>query len=116
MSLLQRKVLPRPGKPTRMMISFCRSGRFRGRREPVPTDRPLRLELPSASSGPAGTAKSGGGPSNSESLSSCGHSIQGLRPDLLLVTVGSTPNVTVEQHDSVCHCIAPAALQLPGSH
>ena len=27
MSLLHRKVLPRPGRPTRMMISFCLSGR-----------------------------------------------------------------------------------------
>ena len=28
MILLQRKVFPRPGRPTRMMISFCRSTRF----------------------------------------------------------------------------------------
>ena len=27
MSLLHRKVLPRPGRPTRMIISFCLSGR-----------------------------------------------------------------------------------------
>ena len=29
MILLHRKVLPRPGKPTRMMISFCLSTRLR---------------------------------------------------------------------------------------
>lgn len=28
MILLQRKVFPRPGRPTRMMISFCLSTRF----------------------------------------------------------------------------------------
>ena len=31
MILLHRKVLPRPGRPTRMMISFCRSTRLRFR-------------------------------------------------------------------------------------
>ena len=31
MILLHRKVLPRPGSPTRMMISFCRSTRLRFR-------------------------------------------------------------------------------------
>ena len=31
MILLQRKVLPRPGRPTRMMISFWRSTRLRFR-------------------------------------------------------------------------------------
>ena len=28
MILLQRKVFPRPGRPTRIMISFCLSTRF----------------------------------------------------------------------------------------
>ena len=42
MSLLQRKVLPRPGKPTRMMISFCRSGR-RLLRRPADPNAPLDL-------------------------------------------------------------------------
>ena len=31
MILLHRKVLPRPGSPTRMIISFCRSTRLRFR-------------------------------------------------------------------------------------
>ena len=31
MILLQRKVLPRPGRPTRMIMSFCLSTRFRFR-------------------------------------------------------------------------------------
>ena len=45
MSLLQRKVLPRPGKPTRMMISFCRSGR-RLMRRPADPNAPLDLYVP----------------------------------------------------------------------
>ena len=36
MILLHRKVLPRPGRPTRMMISFCLSTRFLFRIFPGP--------------------------------------------------------------------------------
>ena len=43
MSLLHRNVLPRPGRPTRMMISFCLSGR-RLLRRPAELNVPLDLQ------------------------------------------------------------------------
>ena len=53
MSLLQRKVFPRPGRPTRIMISFCRSGRRLLRR---PADPNAPLDLRSAIVEPASEA------------------------------------------------------------
>jgi hypothetical protein len=52
---------------------------LRARRVTPSAEEVLRPESPNPSSSPAGTARSTGGPSNSESLSSCAHFAPGLR-------------------------------------